>query len=342
MSKQIQRNGTFLTLAASKYQRVSEYFNPVDRKNIMVQVSLASYTLTNAIKVFLHDSMDGVLTDYFVGDQSEASAAAAKTFAGGAAEQTDLTFPATAGITQGDFVLIDSAQSAAIYMIWLDIDANGTAPTGTKASTATVSISVPTVTGGSAAQNAVLAKTAIGVLMDSDFTVGAVATADIPITQLNSGSVDDPDPENAAESGAGSMVVTVNTAGADNGVVASTNIITSTSHGYITGDKILYGDAGGTAPGGLVDGTSYYVIYLTDNTLSLATTQFQSYAGTAIDLTDSGVGAGHTLSRTVLNIRMIWEDSSDQAQLPLGELVAVYASTAASDAVVIESISVAD
>lgn len=342
MSRRIERNGPFLTLAASELKRVSNHFTPVDRHNIMVQITLASYTLTNTIKCLLHDSMDGWITNYPVGDQSEVSAIAAKTFAGGAAEQADITFDTTANTTQGDFVLfaVAGANSSTIYMIWMDIDADGTAPTGTKASTATVSIMVPIVTGGSAAQNAALAKTAIGTLMDTDFTVGAVATADIPFTQLASGSVADPDPENALESGAGSLGVTVNTAGADNGVVASTNIITSTSHSLETGDKIQYGDAGGTAPGGLVDGSNYWVIDVGTNELKLCSSQEFAYSGDEIDLTDSGLGAGHTLKPLTYNIRMIWEDSSDQAQLPLAESVAVYASTAASDAVVIESISV--
>jgi hypothetical protein len=208
MSKKIQRSGANLTLAASSYQRVSEYFAPVDRKNIMVQVTLASYTLTNSIKVLLHDSMDGAITSYVVGDQSEAPVVAAKLF-----DAADVT--------------------------------------------------------------------------------------------------------NAADT------------------------ITITSHALVTGQKISYQDAGGTAPAPLVTDTVYYVIVVDANTIKLALTQFQAYEGTAITLTTDGVGTGHKINSLVLNIRMIFEDSSDQAQLPLGELVAVYASTGVSDVAVIESISVA-
>ena len=208
MSREIQRTGPYLTLAASKYQRVSEYFKPVDRKNIMVQVTLASYTLTNAIKAFLHDSLDGAITDSFVGDQSEASVVAADVF----------------------------------------------------------------------------------------------AAADVT---------------NAADT------------------------ITLTGHVFLTGAKISYQDGGGTAPAGLVTDTVYYVIKVDANTIKLATNQVEAYEGTPINLTTDGVGSGHKINGLVINIRMIWEDSSDQAQLPLGDSIAVYASTAASDAVVIESITVA-
>lgn len=208
MSKQIQRSGPNLTLAASSHERVSEYFAPVDRKNIMVQVTLASYTFTNAIKVFLHDSMDGAQTNYSVGDESEADVVAAKTF----------------------------------------------------------------------------------------------AAADVT---------------NAADT------------------------ITITGHLLVNGQKVSYQDNGGTAPAGLVTDTVYYVIVVDANTIKLATTQAQAYRVEPITLTTDGVGTGHKINSLVLNIRMIWEDASDQAQLPLGELVAVFASTAASDAVVIESISVA-
>jgi len=208
MSKQIQRSGPNLTLAASSHERVSEFFAPVDRKNIMVQVTLASYTLTNAITLFLHDSMDGAISSYPVGDQSEASVVAADTF----------------------------------------------------------------------------------------------AAADVT---------------NAADT------------------------ITLTGHIFATGDKISYQDNSGTAPAPLVTDTVYYVIKVDANTIKLALTQAQAYRGEAINLTTDGVGTGHKINPLVLNIRMIWEDSSDQAQLPLGELVAVFASSGASDAAVIESISVA-
>ncbi len=207
MSKQVQRNGPFLTLAASKYQRVSNYFAPVDRKNIMVQVTVSSFTLTNAITFLLHDSMDGQITSYPVGDQSEGSVVAKDVF----------------------------------------------------------------------------------------------AAADVT---------------NAADT------------------------ITLTGHVFSTGDKVLYTDGGGTVPAGLVTDTVYYAIKVDANTIKLATTQVQAYEGTPINLTTDGVGVAHGISPLVVNLRMIWEDSSDQAQLPLAETVAVYASTGASDAVVIESISV--
>jgi len=82
---------------------------------------------------------------------------------------------------------------------------------------------------------------------------------------------------------------------ADNDVDSASHVITYVAHGYSTGDKVTYTDGGGTAVVGLVDGGTYYVIKLTDNTLKLATSYANAIAGTAIAITD-GVGSTHKLS----------------------------------------------
>jgi hypothetical protein len=82
---------------------------------------------------------------------------------------------------------------------------------------------------------------------------------------------------------------------ADNDVDSASHVITSVAHGFSTGDKITYTDGGGTAVVGLVDGGTYYVIKLTNNTLKLATTYANAGLGTAIAITD-GVGLTHKLS----------------------------------------------
>lgn len=73
--------------------------------------------------------------------------------------------------------------------------------------------------------------------------------------------------------------------------------ITVTGHQYLTGDAILYEDQGGTAPGGLSDETIYFVIVVDADTIQLATSQDNAFSGTAINITSTGTGADHTITR---------------------------------------------
>lgn len=70
--------------------------------------------------------------------------------------------------------------------------------------------------------------------------------------------------------------------------------ITLTSHGYVSGDAVVYQDGGGTAPTGLTTGSVYYVIYVSANTLQLASSYANALAGTQITITNDGVGVSHT------------------------------------------------
>jgi hypothetical protein len=81
-------------------------------------------------------------------------------------------------------------------------------------------------------------------------------------------------------------------------VVAASDAITITAHGLKTGDKVTYADGGGTQVVGLTDGTDYFVINATADTVKLATTLANALAGTAIAISD-GVGAAHTLTPVI-------------------------------------------
>lgn len=59
----------------------------------------------------------------------------------------------------------------------------------------------------------------------------------------------------------------------------TTNVITQTAHGYLDTNTIVF--YGGTPPGGLVEGTTYYVRDKTTDTYKVAATS----GGTAIDIT---------------------------------------------------------
>lgn len=70
---------------------------------------------------------------------------------------------------------------------------------------------------------------------------------------------------------------------------ATTDICTAAAHGYETGDLVRVSSAT-TLPAGLSAATTYYVIKLSADTFSLATTDALATAGTAINITDTGTG----------------------------------------------------
>lgn len=76
----------------------------------------------------------------------------------------------------------------------------------------------------------------------------------------------------------------------------TSNVITVTAHGMQTGQPVTY-TASATVPAGLTSGTTYYVIRVTADTLSLAATSFDAFNGTAIDITSQGTG-GNTSTLT--------------------------------------------
>jgi len=92
-------------------------------------------------------------------------------------------------------------------------------------------------------------------------------------------------------------------------VVAASDTLVLSEHGFATGDPVTYSDAGGTAVAGLTDGTIYYVNHVDADTIKLYDTATNALAGTAtglVDITGVGVGAdGHTLQRTPDDIYFI-------------------------------------
>jgi len=82
----------------------------------------------------------------------------------------------------------------------------------------------------------------------------------------------------------------------DSDVVSiSGNTLTFNNHRFVTGQKVTYNDGGGTAIGGLADG-SYFIIKEDQNTIKLASSASNATAGTAIDLTSGAAGGSHTLN----------------------------------------------
>jgi len=82
----------------------------------------------------------------------------------------------------------------------------------------------------------------------------------------------------------------------DSSVVSiSGDTLTFNNHRFVTGQKVTYNDGGGTAIGGLSDG-SYFIIKVDQNTIKLASSASNAAAGTAIDLTSGAAGGSHTLN----------------------------------------------
>ena len=82
----------------------------------------------------------------------------------------------------------------------------------------------------------------------------------------------------------------------DSSVVSiANNTLTFNNHRFVTGQKVTYNDGGGTAIGGLSDG-SYFIIKEDQSTIKLASSASNATAGTAIDLTSGAAGGSHTLN----------------------------------------------
>lgn len=77
----------------------------------------------------------------------------------------------------------------------------------------------------------------------------------------------------------------------------TTNRLTATSHGMVTGDgPIRVTNSGGTLPTGLTADTNYWVIRIDDNTIQLASTFANAGTSTAVAFTTDGTGT-QTLDR---------------------------------------------
>lgn len=70
----------------------------------------------------------------------------------------------------------------------------------------------------------------------------------------------------------------------------STNIITINSHGYSTGDIVIYTKSAGHVVGGLTEYATYYVIVVNANQIKLALTANNAVLGTAINIAPADPG----------------------------------------------------
>jgi len=82
-------------------------------------------------------------------------------------------------------------------------------------------------------------------------------------------------------------------------VNTTTNIITKASHGFTTGDTVIFSAGGGVAPSPLVDNYYYFVRAVTSGTLTLHSSATDASSNTnAADFTTQGTGSAFTLTKT--------------------------------------------
>jgi len=76
----------------------------------------------------------------------------------------------------------------------------------------------------------------------------------------------------------------------------TSDTITLPSHGFLQGELVLYDAKGQTVVNGLTTATPYYIIFIDQDNIKLATTPENAVAGIAVNITDTPAGVGrHTL-----------------------------------------------
>jgi len=100
---------------------------------------------------------------------------------------------------------------------------------------------------------------------------------------------------NATNAGTVTIAAPVGTFDAASHVAAAA--ITVSSHGFTTGDEVIYSDGGGTKIAELVDDQTYFVKVVDANTVSLATSLVNAENNVVLTLTD-GPSENHTITAT--------------------------------------------
>jgi hypothetical protein len=165
----------------------------------------------------------------------------------------------TVGITgaeQADYIMMYN-QAGVDVAVWIDIDADGTVPTGAKYVASTHQVEVDIATGATAATNATAFKDALELEANyADVTIVDNFDGTLTMTQDINGATTDPDPENIDDSGAGGIGAVVDNNGVTGAEQGDYISLTNTS-----GETLavwLDIDAAGTAPTGVVYAASDY------------------------------------------------------------------------------------
>lgn len=129
---------------------------------------------------------------------------------GGTGEVQTITVPATAAAAQGDYFVLQKPDGSTAA-IWLDIDANGTAPTGAAYVASDNQLEINIVTGATAVENAAIIAAAL--VATNAYSVVDNEDGTIAVTFIMVGNAAAPARHNTGDTGNGSFGVATTTAG---------------------------------------------------------------------------------------------------------------------------------
>src|SRR3990167_110677 len=127
-----------------------------------------------------------------------------------------------------------------------------------------------------------------------------------------------PDIRGSVIIGVGQKVKTFDFLDAD--VNTGTDVITVPSNQFLyTGQAVALTNSGGALPTGL-SATTYYVIYVSDTTIKLATSRANADDGTAVNITAAAGGGTHTLTLTLTDRALAAEGGEESHTIQTEEL----------------------
>jgi len=175
----------------------------------------------------------------------------------GTVEITTITFPAESAAAQGDYFTFEN-QAGDDFAVWLDVDDDATAPTGAAFTAATTKIEADIATDDTNIEVAAAVVAAIAASF-TDVTILDNTDGTVLFTQDLMGVTVNPVPHNTGDTGAGSITVSVGTAG-----VASTLLDTFFTISSASGDFHVWSDINSEGtdpnPGGSTALTSTYAV----------------------------------------------------------------------------------
>lgn len=303
------------TQSDSSAEPVSRPFGltPAQATNFGCQVSLSGVSSQPAGTLKIqHTAGDGVWRD--AGSETQTSVTYEEAQLG-VRETFTLTFPAASSLTQAEGLRIRVDTNTAYTAVWFNIDADGTEPTGAWFTGASYTVSVDVDSDFTALEVAQAFWEAVdiegSVSNDYDYTGTAPTEAEITYTAVQVGAYTGPSAAVLEDGSAGGAVtVTADRQGAATSGVPTATTLTYTSHGWVTGQRVVVRSSVSLLPTALSAGEAW-VIRVDANTVSLAATP----GGAAVDVT-----TGEGLLQAVLGdytFRLLAKDSTDVTQLPL-------------------------
>ncbi len=218
----------------------------------------------------------------------------------GVYEVATATFVAYASIAQGDYFTIVN-KAGEVFAVWFDKTDNGTPPSGAAYVASDTQIEVDIVAGDNTAA-LVAAKVKAAVLSAlTGITVADVSAGVLSFTQNVPGTVDDPAPHNTGDTGAGSIVTAVATAGVAASLQSKYILLSSKTVDYYAWFNV--GD-GGTDPA-VASRTGIEVAFLGGATKSAIATAIaaalHAHAAFSADSDGAEITVGNTVQGAALN-----------------------------------------